>query len=88
MIRKDIFIPIVGIFVGELLMFFNLPTFGFFIYNLNLLLIILMILLLTLETEMKIYLQGLTIIMLLRIVNFSTPYSGKVLKYGIMILPI
>ncbi len=94
--RKEFYIPIIGIIVAELLMF---PGNSFILYGLgihavNIIAIILMITLSSIKLEEKNLLQGLTLIILLRIINVSMPQLFTIdilqysLIYSIMILPV
>lgn len=93
-VPKDIYIPMFGIIVGELLMSHNDVSYGLGIHAINLLAIVLLITLSDLSIDKKNVLQSLILLILLRIINLSIPQLFTIviiqypLIYGIMFIPI
>ena len=67
--KKEISIPILGIIVGELIMFYGQILTGLGIHIVNFLAIILIIIFSKLEIKEKNILQGLTLLIILRMIN-------------------
>lgn len=92
--NKEIYIPILGIVVGELMLFYGMMYYVLWIYILNLLIIILMTIFLYLDIKVKNVLQSLSLLIILRMINLSMPplftntLYQYLLLYGIMFLPI
>lgn len=93
-IPKNIYVPILGIIIGEFLMFHNDVYYGLGIHTINLLAITFMITLGEMSVDTKNVLQSLILLILLRIINLSVPQLFSIaiiqypLIYGIMFIPI
>lgn len=92
--KKEIYIPIFGLIVGELAIFYNV-LYGLGIHTVNLLVIILMITFRSsLDIKMKNILRYVCLAIILRMINLSMPqiFTNSILQYllifGIMIIPI
>ncbi len=92
--KKEIYIPILGIIVGELIMFYDQILTGLGIHIINFIAIILIIIFGKLPLKEKNILQSLTLLILLRMINLSMPqfFTTALMQYpliyGIMFLPI
>lgn len=93
--KKEMYIPIFGLIVGELMIFYGNVSYGLGIHIVNLLFTILMVILdVSLELKMKNILRYIILVILLQMINFSMPqlFTIAVLQYllifGIMIIPI
>lgn len=91
--KKEIYIPTIGIVIGEFLLFYDNIYQGIGIHMINILTIILVIIFGNLSLEMKNVLQSLMLLPVLRIVGLSMPqlftnYLQYLLIYGIMLTPI
>jgi len=92
--KKDIYVPILGIIIAEFLMFYGKIFHGLGIHIINLLVIIFIIIFSSIRLEEKNVLQSLILVILLRIVNLSMPQFFTItllqytLIYGIMFIPI
>lgn len=91
--KKEIYIPTIGIVIGELLMFYGNIYQGIGVHMINILAIILVIIFGNLSLETKNVLQSLMLLPVLRIVGLSIPqlftsYIQYLLMYGIMLIPI
>lgn len=92
--RKEISIPILGIIAGEFIMFYDQILAGLEIHIINFLVIILIIIFGNLSLKEKNILQSLTLLILLRMINLSTPqfFTNILVQYpliyGIMFIPI
>lgn len=89
---KWTYFPILGTIIGEMLLFYGKILPGLFIHSGNLIIIILLIIFGGLKLETKNVLQGLTLLIISRIISFSTPqffglHTHYLLIYGIMIIP-
>ena len=89
---KELYMPIIGIIFGELMM-----LHGDVYYALTIRLIILLAIIFKVITkefkETKIILQNIVLLILLQLINMSTPRGDDIIKnylliYGVMILPI
>ncbi|CAG0951446.1 MAG: CPBP family intramembrane metalloprotease [Candidatus Methanoperedens sp.] len=93
-IRKEIFLPLFGIIIGELLMFFGYYYLGLIVHAINLQAIIITSVLRKSSSESRNVLQSLVLILLLRIINLTMPPfpSLELLRYlfiyGAMFLPV
>jgi hypothetical protein len=93
-LKKWIYIPIIGIIIGELLIIYDKIFAGIGIHIINLLAIILIIIFGNLSLKTKNILQILILLPLLRIINLSIPqlseniYFQLLIMYGIMLVPI
>jgi hypothetical protein len=93
-LKKWIYIPIIGIIIGELLIIYDKIFAGIGIHIINLLAIILIIIFSNLSLKTKNILQSLILLPLLRIINLSIPqlseniYLERLIIYGIMLAPI
>lgn len=93
-IGKEIYIPILGIVIGELLILYNKIFYGLGVHIINLLVIISIIIFYDISDGLKNILQSMTLIILLRIINLSVPpfFTTDILQYsiiyGIMFIPI
>ncbi len=91
---KNIYISIIGIIVAELTMFYSNLFYGLIIHIINIMGIIFILIFSNLDTKIKNILQALTLIILLRLINYSMPQFFNVtilqylLIYGIMFMPI
>ena len=92
--KKWTYVPILSLIAGELLIFNGNIFPGLGIHIINLLLIILLIIFGNLNLDIKNILQGLTLVILLRVVNLSMPqfFTTTLLQYpliyGVMFIPI
>jgi hypothetical protein len=92
--RKWLFIPILGIIIGEFLIFRGQIVTGVEIHIANLLAIILLVIFGKLCLKEKNILQSLTILPLLRLIDLSIPqlsadiYVQYAIMYGVMFIPI
>lgn len=92
--RKEIYIPILGIIAGELIMFYDHMLTGLGVHIVNFLAIIIVIIFGKLPLKEKNVLQSLTLLILLRMVNLSVPqfFTNTLIQYpmiyGVMFLPI
>lgn len=92
-LKLSIYIPIIGLIVSELLMLYGKLYYGLELYVINLLIIIIIEIFSTINIEYKNILQSLSLLIILRLINFSMPYYFPniyqyVLIYGIMFIPI
>lgn len=94
-LKKQLYLPIIGIIDAELLMFYSQTILGLGLHIINFLSIILiMIFSKSLKEKEKNILYSLTLVILLRMVNISTPqfFTNTLqqypLIYGIMFIPI
>lgn len=71
--KKYIYLSILGIVIGELMMFFGNIYYGLGIHIINLMAIILLIISSDISQEMKNALSGLALILLFRVINLATP---------------
>lgn len=91
--KEIIYFYILNIIIGELLIP-DYQTIGLGIHLINILAIVLVIIFTNLELKIKNILQGLTLIILLRVVNLSTPqfFTTDIIQYsiiyGIMFIPV
>lgn len=95
--KKLTYIPIIGIAIGEFLIFYNKILAGIGIHIISLLAIILIIICGNLSLKTKDILQSLILLPLLRIISISIPsipqlsekiYAQHLITYGIMLIPI
>jgi membrane protease YdiL (CAAX protease family) len=92
--KKEIYIPVLGIVVGELLLFFGHVSLSLAAYVINLQAITLALILGNSTLPVKNALQSLLLLILLRIINLSMPHfftSALLwypLVYGVMFIPI
>lgn len=91
---KNIYIPIIGIIAAELTMFYSNLFYGLTIHIINIIGITLILIFSNLDTKIKNILQALTLIILLRLINYSMPqfFNLTILQYpliyGVMFIPI
>lgn len=71
--KKYIYLSIIGIVIGELMMFFSNIYYGLGIHIFNLMAIILLIISGDISQEIKNALSSLTLILLFRVINLATP---------------
>lgn len=71
--KKYVYLSILGIVIGELMMFFGNIYYGLGIHIINLMAIILLIISSDISQEMKNALSGLALILLFRVINLATP---------------
>lgn len=92
--KKWIYEPIIGIAIGEFLIFYDRILAGVGIHIINLLAIILIIIFGNLSQKTRNILQSLILLPLLRITSLSIPqlseniYVQHLIIYGIMLVPI
>ncbi|NJD78606.1 MAG: CPBP family intramembrane metalloprotease [Candidatus Methanoperedens sp.] len=92
--KKEMYLPILGIVVGEMMMFSGQVIIGLSIHIINLLAIILFLTFSNIFSGNKKILQSLVLVLLIRIINFAAPqfFTGDLLMYpliyGIMFIPI
>lgn len=92
--KKEISIPILGIIVGELLMFYDQISLGLGIHIVNLLIITFILMFSSLTIKEKNVLQSLTLLIILQMINLSMPqfFTAALVQYsliyGIMFVPI
>lgn len=92
--KKWAYVPIIGLIIGELLIFNGNIFHGLGMHIINLLVITLLIVFSDLNLDIKNMLQGLTLVTLLRVVNLSMPQfftdtlQQYPLIYGVMFIPI
>lgn len=93
-VRTEIFLPIFGIIIGELLMFVGQVYTGLVIHIINIQAISITIILGKFSDDTKKVLQSMLLLLMMRIINLSMPqfFSVKLLwyslVYGIMFIPI
>lgn len=92
--KKEIYIPIFGLIVGELAIFYNI-FYGLGIHVINLLVVTFMIIFRSsLDMKMKNILRCICLAIILRMISLSIPqmFANSILQYllvyGIMIIPI
>ncbi len=93
--KKEIYIPIFGLIVGELTIFYDNIFYGLGIHTVNILAITLMIIFRSsLDIKMKNILRCICLVIILRMINLSIPqiFTTSILQYlliyGIMTIPI
>ena len=92
--KKDIYVPILGLIAGELMIFYGNVFYGLGIHVANLFLTTLIIIFeSSLELKMKNILRYILLIILLRMINLSIPQLPVVilqylLIFGVSIIPI
>lgn len=92
--KKEIYIPISGLIIGELMIFYGNIFYGLGIHVANLLLTTFIIIFeSSLELKMKNILRYIILVILLRMINLSIPQLPIVilqylLIFGVMIIPI
>jgi membrane protease YdiL (CAAX protease family) len=93
-IKKEIYLPILGIIIGELLMFIGQMYPGLAVHIINIQAISIAIILGKFSDDIKKVLQCLLLLILMRIINLSMPQFFTFtllwypLVYGIMFIPI
>lgn len=93
-IKKEIYIPILVLIIGEIIMFYANIFTGLGIHIINLLGIIFIMMFRNLEEKEKNILQSFSLLIILRMVSISTPqfFTTTLLQYpliyGIMFIPI
>jgi len=93
-LKRQLYFPIIGIIDAELLMFYSQTILGLGIHIINFLAIIFILIFGKLKEKEKNFLYSLTLVILLRMVNISTPqfFTNTLqqypLIYGIMFVPI
>ncbi len=91
---KEIYVSIIGIIVAELIMVYNNLFYGLTIHLINIIGITIILIFSNLDKKIKNILQALTLIILLRLINYSVPqfFNLRILEYpliyGIMFMPI
>ncbi len=92
--RKELYLPILGIAVSELMIYYGRVYAGLGIHIVNLQIITLLLIFGSLSPQAKNILQSLLLLLLLRIVSlampqiFSSPLLWYLLVYGVMFLPV
>lgn len=92
--KKWLYFPVIGIAIGDFLLFSGNILAGIEIHLINLLAIILMIIFGNLSLKIKNILQSMILLPLLRIISLSIPqlskniYMQHLIIYGIMFVPI
>ncbi len=92
--RKEFYLPILGIAASELMMYYGWVYAGLGIHIVNLQIITLILIFGSLSPETKNVLQSLLLLLLLRIVSlampqiFSSALLWYLLVYGVMFLPV
>ncbi len=92
--RKELYLPILGIAASELMMYYGRVYAGLGIHIVNLQIITLLLIFGSLSPQTKNILQSLLLLLLLRIVSLSMPqiFSSALLwyllVYGVMLLPV
>lgn len=92
--KKEIYLSVLGIIIGELLMFMGHVYTGLAVHIINIQAISLAIILGKFSDDVKKILQSMLLLILLRIINLSMPQFFTVtllwypLVYGIMFIPI
>lgn len=93
--KKEIYIPIFGLIIGELTIFYDNIFYGLGIHTVNLIAVTLMIIFRSsLDIKMKNILRCICLAIILRMISLSTPqiFTTSILQYllvyGIMIIPI
>ena len=92
--RKELYLPILGIAASELMMYYGQVYVGLGIHIVNLQIITLLLIFGSLSPETKNVLQSLLLLLLLRIVSlampqiFSSALLWYLLVYGVMFLPV
>ena len=92
--RKEIYFAIIGLIIAELMIFFDKISLGLIIYIINVLGITFILIFSDLDKKIKNLLQSLTLIILLRMINFAMPqfFNLTILQYpliyGVMFIPI
>ena len=92
--KKEIYFVIIGLIIAELMIFFGKISFGLIIHIINILGITFLIIFSKLNIKIKNLLQSMTLIILLRMINFAMPqfFSLTILQYpliyGVMFIPI
>lgn len=93
--KKEVYIPILGLIIGELAIFYDNIIYGLGIHVINLLAITFIIIFRSsLELKMKNILRLISLTIILRMINISMPqlFTTSILQYllvyGIMTIPI
>lgn len=92
--KNEIYIPIIGLIVGELMILSNNPLYGLGIHVINLLTITFIIIFNSLEIRTKNILYGITLLVLLQMIYLSLPHLFTIpilqylLTYAIMLIPM
>ncbi len=92
--RKELYLPILGLVAGELMMFSGHVYIGLAIHIINLQAIILTLIFSKVPPEIKDILQSLILLLQLRIINLAMPQLFTVtllwypLAYGVMFIPV
>jgi len=92
--KREIYLPVLGIVVGELLIFIGHINVGLLLYIFNLQVISFVLIFRNIQIEIKKVLQSMILLMLLRIISFIMPhffgvtFFWLVLINGIMFIPI
>lgn len=93
-VKKEIYLPILGIIIGELLMFMGNVYAGLAVHIINIQAISISIILGKFSDDIKKVLQSMLLLLLIRIINLSMPQFFTFtllwypLVYGIMFIPI
>lgn len=92
--KKEIILPVLGIFIGELMILFNQLSAGLAIYIFILQAIVLFLIFGKAENEIKNLHQAFLLVLQIRIINLAMPQLFTVLLlwypliYGVMLIPI
>lgn len=92
--KREIYVPIMGLIVGELIMFYGYVLYGLYIHMINVLIMVLLITFSSSELRTKNILQSIILLTLLRMINLLMPQFFTVtilqylLVYGTMFIPI
>ncbi len=92
--KKEIYLPILGIIIGELLMFIDLVYPGLAVHIINIQAVSIAIILGNFSDDIKKVLQSMLLLLLMRIINLSMPQFFTFtllwypLVYGVMFIPI
>jgi hypothetical protein len=92
--KKEIRYPFLGIVTAEMIIFFGQTTIGLGLHVINFIAIILLTIFGKLDIKEKNILQSMTLLIILRMINMSTPqfFTMTLIQYsviyGIMFLPI
>jgi len=92
--KKEIYLPALGIVAGEILMFLGQIYIGLLIDLINLLAITLILIFSDMQSDIKKVLQSLILLLLMRAINLAMPQLFAdtmlwyLLTYGVMFIPI
>ena len=92
--KKEIYLPIIGIAAGELMLFFGEVNLGMAVHIINLQVMTLFLIYSSSAAGIKNALQSLSLLLLMRIVNLAMPQFFTVplllypFIYGVMLIPV